>query len=188
MKKILFTYLGIIGRENRWQSIVNKNVRSLKSGGNRRNQSRKTDYVSRFETRHDTTRSFDPRGKISAHTKGGKERRRGGGEEDAHDGMRAFRLYLCASAKWSVYTRFPPLLPLLLRCSTASRIVGHAAKSLGSAILYQRGRAQIDCQPYRLSFFVSPELFANAITFLNSFNKDSIRILQNFFSNSFYDI
>lgn len=187
MKKILFTYSGIIGRENRWQSIVNKNVRSLKSGGNRRNQSRKTDYVSRFETRHDTTRSFDPRGKISAHTKGGKERRRGGGEEDAHDGMRAFRLYLCASAKWSVYTRFPPLLPLLLRCSTASRIVGHAAKSLGSAILYQRGRAQIDCQPY-LSFFVSPELFANAITFLNSFNKDSIRILQNFFSNWFYDI
>lgn len=93
----------------------------------------------------------------------GGERRR---EEDAHDGMRAFRLCLCASTKWSVYTRFPPLLPLLLRCSTASRIVGHAAKSLGSAILYQRGRAQIDCQPYRLSFFVSPESFANTVAFL----------------------
>lgn len=138
------------GENHGWQSIVNKSVRSLKleSGGNRRNQSRKTDYVSRFETRHDTTWSFDPRGKISAHTEEGKERRREGDEEDAHDGMRAFRLCLCASAKWSVYTRFPPLL---LRCSTASRIVGHAAKSLGSAILYQRGRAQIDCQPYRLS-------------------------------------
>lgn len=53
-----------------WLTIVRS--LKLKLSGNRRNQSRKTDYVSRFETRHDTTRSFDPRGKISAHTEGGR--------------------------------------------------------------------------------------------------------------------
>lgn len=59
-----------------WLTIVRS--LKLKLSGNRRNQSRKTDYVSRFETRHDTTRSFDPRGKISAHTEGGRE-----GSDDA---------------------------------------------------------------------------------------------------------